>query len=79
MIYIQVGVPELWHFIYKSRTSAQFTCPEITVPYVTPEQRERLHGLYLKVHGMMHSTARPLRILYETTEYEAILGWVSVL
>ncbi|XP_067932377.1 protein SAND-like [Watersipora subatra] len=73
----QVGLPELWHFVYKSRSTAQFTSPEISIPYVTPEQRDRLHSLYLNVHGRMHSTARPLRILYETTEYEAILGWVT--
>ena len=73
----QIGLTDILHFIYKSRSSSQFTCPEVTVPYLTEGQRERLHDLYLNVHGRMHSTSRPLRILYKTTPYESILGWVS--
>ena len=75
----QIGLTDILHFIYKSRSSSQFTCPEVTVPYLTEGQRERLHDLYLNVHGRMHSTSRPLRILYKTTPYESILGWVSKL
>lgn len=29
-----VGAPELRHFLYKSKTTAQFTCPQFTPPWV---------------------------------------------
>jgi len=77
-IFSQVGIPELRHFIYKSRSTLQFTSPQICAPYVTPTQKERLHGLYLNIHGRMHSSARPIRIMYKVTQYESILGWVSL-
>lgn len=73
----EVGIPELWHFIYKSRSTAQFTSPKISHPYITPEEQERLYGLYLHLHHRIHSSSRPLKILCYSTKREMILGWVT--
>lgn len=37
----QVGIPELYHFVYKSKSTAQYTSPELEAPYVEAEERER--------------------------------------
>merc|ERR1739848_140026 len=73
----EVGIPELWHFIYKSRSTTQFTAPEIRAPYVTAEEQERLYGLYLYLHHRIHSGARALKMLCYSTKTELMLGWVT--
>ena len=40
--------------MYKSRSTAQFTSPEIGAPYVTTEERERSVVLVLLVLLLMH-------------------------
>lgn len=37
----QVGIPELYHFVYKSKSTAQYTSPELEAPYVEAEEQER--------------------------------------
>ena len=73
----QVGIPELRHFLYKSRSAAQFSSPAYEAPYTTEEDRARLFGLYQYLHHRIHSTARPLKILFHVGAYETLLGWVS--
>lgn len=73
----QVGISELWHFIYKSRSTSQFTAPDIGPPYNTSEEQERLFGLYLHLHHRIHSSSRPLKRLYYTTSKEMLLGYVT--
>jgi len=73
-----VGIPEIWHFIYKSRSTSQLTSPDYSGPYTTAEQQTRLFGIYQWVHSRMHSPARTLKILFHVGKYESVLGWVSV-
>ena len=37
-----VGIPNLLHFVYKSRSTSQYTSPELEAPYNNPEEEERL-------------------------------------
>ena len=38
----EVGISDLRHFLYKSKSTAQFTSPELEAPYDDPKERERL-------------------------------------
>ncbi|XP_068711276.1 vacuolar fusion protein MON1 homolog A-like [Montipora foliosa] len=73
----QVGIPELYHFVYKSKSTAQYTSPELEAPYIDPDEQERLFGLYLYLHHRIHSAARPLKILCHVGTREMLLGWVT--
>jgi len=73
----QIGIPELWHFIYKSKSTSQFTSPEIGPPYITPEDKERLYGQYLYLHHRIHSSVRPLKMLCYSSNEEMLIGFVT--
>lgn len=42
-----VGIPNLLHFVYKSRSTSQYTSPELEAPYNNPDEEERSVILYL--------------------------------
>uniref|UniRef100_A0A8C6XB78 Vacuolar fusion protein MON1 homolog n=1 Tax=Naja naja TaxID=35670 RepID=A0A8C6XB78_NAJNA len=73
----QVGIPDLRHFIYKSKSSGLFTSPEIEAPYITEEEKERLLELYQYLHSRAHNSARPLNNIYYTGSNENLLAWVT--
>lgn len=94
----QVGIPDLWHFVYKSKGTLQYTAPRITHPYTQDEDRKRflicsvsrsscsamsvvfrLMGLYQYLHHRIHSSVRPLKILFHVGSKETVLGWVRKL
>uniref|UniRef100_A0A3P8ZGQ2 Vacuolar fusion protein MON1 homolog n=1 Tax=Esox lucius TaxID=8010 RepID=A0A3P8ZGQ2_ESOLU len=60
----QVGIPELRHFLYKSKSSGLYTSPELSLPYQSEEEQERLMGLYQYLHSRLHHPKRPLRSVY---------------
>jgi len=70
-------ITELRHFLYKSKSTAQFTCPEYEAPYSGASERAHIFGLYQFMHQRLHSAARPLKILYYVGAKEALLGWVG--
>ncbi|XP_069604003.1 vacuolar fusion protein MON1 homolog B-like isoform X3 [Ranitomeya imitator] len=79
-----VGVPELLHFVYKPldipetyQQLPQFTSPEPDGPYTSEEERQRLFDLYRYLHCRIHSSARPLRLIYHVAEKETLLAWVT--
>ena len=51
----QTGIPDLWHFMYKSRSTAQFTSPEIGAPYLTAEDRERY---FFNIHFVLGGSGK---------------------
>ena len=73
------GISDLRHFLYKNKSTAQYTSPELEAPYLSPGEQERLFGLYHYLHNRIHSSSRPLKILYHVGQYEALLGWVGSL
>ncbi|XP_035204866.1 vacuolar fusion protein MON1 homolog A-like [Stegodyphus dumicola] len=74
----QVGITEVRHFLYKSRSTAQFTAPRVEIPYVTIEDWNHLFGLYQYLHHRMYKSARPLKMLYYSGERETMVGWVRL-
>ncbi|XP_039337863.1 vacuolar fusion protein MON1 homolog A isoform X2 [Mauremys reevesii] len=73
----QVGIPDLRHFIYKSKSSGLFTSPEIEGPYVSEEEKQRLLELYQYLHSRAHNSSRPLKNIYFTGPSENLLAWVT--
>lgn len=71
-----IGIPEIRHFLYKSKSQAQLLCSEITIPYDTVEEFNRLEALYYDVHNRIHNTNRPLKLIYQLGEKEIVLAWV---
>ncbi|KAG8447305.1 hypothetical protein GDO86_014680 [Hymenochirus boettgeri] len=79
-----VGIPELLHFVYKPldipenyQQLPQFTSPEPDGPYASQEERQRLFDLYRYLHSRIHSSSRPLRLIYHVAEKETLLAWVT--
>lgn len=80
----QVGVSDLRHFMYKPfdvpdnhRQLTQFTSPEMEAPYSSDEEKMRLLDLYRYMHSRIHSTSRPLKLIYHVAERETLLAWVT--
>lgn len=80
----QVGVSDLRHFMYKPfdvpdnhRQLTQFTSPEMEAPYSSEEERMRLLDLYRYMHSRIHSSSRPLKLIYHVAERETLLAWVT--
>lgn len=73
----QVGIPELRHFLYKSKSSGLYTSPEFPSVYESNEEQERLMGLYQDLHSRLHHPTRPLRSFYRCSETENLLTWVT--
>jgi len=73
----QVGISDLRHFLYKSKSTSQFTSPTIEAPYDDEQGRETLFGLYQYLHDRMHTPSRTLRILFHSGKHETVLGWMT--
>jgi len=72
-----IEIPDLRHFLYKSKSTSQFTAPVLDPPYNLPGEEQRLFRRYQYVHHRIHSTARPLKIYFHVGQKETILGWVT--
>ncbi|KAJ3602842.1 hypothetical protein NHX12_030587 [Muraenolepis orangiensis] len=80
----QVGVSDLRHFMYKPfdvpdnhRQLTQFTSPEMEAPYSSDQEKMRLLDLYRYMHSRIHSSSRPLKLIYHVAQRETLLAWVT--
>ncbi|KAF3855841.1 hypothetical protein F7725_016564 [Dissostichus mawsoni] len=73
----QVGIPELRHFLYKSKSSGLYTSPEFPDVYKSDCEQERLMDCTRTPQHLHHPT-RPLRYVYRCGETENLLAWVSL-
>ncbi|KAI4466590.1 sand protein-related [Holotrichia oblita] len=67
------GFPELRHYLYKCKYTAQFYQPSISPPYTL--DLSRLLDVYKAAHQMLHCSSRPLKLIFQRTPKEAILAW----
>ena len=74
----QLGVPDVRHFLYKSKFSAQYTDANIGPPYQNEQGQLYLLDLYRHLHGRLHSPSRPLKLILHTAEKEILLGSVLI-
>ncbi|EAT39024.1 AAEL009147-PA [Aedes aegypti] len=72
-----IGIPEIRHFIYKSKSNAQLLCSELTVPYSSIGQFKRLEGMYFELHHRIHNSGRPVKLIYQMKDKEILLAWVT--
>ncbi|XP_033228132.1 vacuolar fusion protein MON1 homolog A [Belonocnema kinseyi] len=73
----EIGLPEIRHILYKCRTTAQFWSPGFQPPYTTDEEIERLLGSYQCLHHRLHTTSRPLKLIFQQLDKETMLAWVT--
>nr|XP_061779897.1 protein SAND-like isoform X2 [Nerophis lumbriciformis] len=71
----QIGITELRHFLYKSKSSGLYTSPELPVVYQSDKEQERLMGLYQDLHSSLHHPTRPVRSFYRSGETENMMAW----
>ncbi len=57
----------------------QFTSSKHSQPYVETQSKERLHKIYLYLQGKLHSTSRPLKLVYYSGQKENVIAWVCTL
>lgn len=67
------GFPELRHYLYKCKSTAQFYQPSLSSPYTL--FKNHLLELYKRSHQRLHCTTRPLKLVFERSQQEAILAW----
>lgn len=72
----EFGIRKLRHFIYKNKNSNQFVFPKYEIPYNFPEQQNMLLQLYCHLYQQMNAPSRPLKLIFQQLETEAVLGWV---
>lgn len=68
---------EMRHFVYKSRTAAQFTAPQFSPCYSSPGDQRRLYRLYLSLQNRLGAHSRPLKLTHLATSNETVLGWLT--
>lgn len=66
------GLPEIRHYLYKCKSTAQFHQPSISAPYTSDRH---ILNLYKYAHKKIHHSTRPLKLLFEKTKNEVILAW----
>ncbi|BFF96174.1 vacuolar fusion protein MON1 homolog A [Drosophila madeirensis] len=77
-LYQQVlGIPELRHFLYKPKSTAQLMCPMLRHPYKSLHELERLEAIYCGLLHRIHNSSRPLKLIYEIKEREVVLAWAT--
>lgn len=69
----EAGVPELYHFLYKSKSGAQLSSPRLEAPCA--RDPGRLLAQYRLLHHRMYQPACPLKILFWATGRETLMGW----
>lgn len=71
-----IGCGDIKHFLYKSKTTAQFTGSEFCDPYLDPTSQDRLHNLYLYLQSKVHYSNRNIKTVFHGGKLENVMGWV---
>ena len=72
---VDPGIPEIKHFMYKSKTTAQFltSCDK---SYEDLEKKKRLKNIYFVLKKRLLSLNRPAKLLYFSGSHESAIAWV---
>ena len=69
-------MPEIKHFMYKSKTTAQYLTSCDTF-YDDNTRRTRLKNIYFILKKRLLSLNRPSKLLYFSGSYESAIAWVN--
>eukprot|EP00051_Salpingoeca_urceolata_P029366 m.489686 g.489686 ORF g.489686 m.489686 type:complete len:520 (+) comp27018_c0_seq1:112-1671(+) len=72
-----LDIPSLRHFLYKVKSTAQFTSPAFEPPYNLDGEQLRLFRRYQFVHHCIHAQSKPLKICFHVGAKETMLGLVT--
>jgi len=72
-----IGISDIKHFLYKSKTTAQFTGSEYLTPYKDETSQERLQNIYMFLQGQLHASSRTAKLIYYTGKYENVFSWAT--
>ncbi|RKO93208.1 vacuolar fusion protein MON1, partial [Blyttiomyces helicus] len=74
---VDLEVPGLRHFVFKSRNLGQYTVPARSPPYTMERDWQRLLTLYQYAHGKMHQRELPAKTVFQVTEAETVIATLT--
>ena len=73
-----IGIPEIRHYSYKSKTTAQFLSSHDST-YDDVEAMNRLNNIHFILKTRLHSITRPYKLLYYSGSTENVIAWVKII
>ncbi|CAN6667824.1 vacuolar fusion protein Mon1p [Trichomonascus vanleenenianus] len=83
---VDLSVPLIRHFLYKSKMNVQYVMPSFEPHYYEPMMRQQLMNLYHQMHGAVHSKASHnsglassgnLKLFFTSRQNTTALAWVT--
>lgn len=74
---LDIPVPLVKHFLYKSKTNVQFLMPSFETHYYDTHERHKLMVLYHQLHGAVHPRQGHLKVYHTTRRNTTALAWVT--
>jgi vacuolar fusion protein MON1 len=74
---LDIPVPLIRHFLYKSKAHVQFVMPTFETHYYEPEMKQKLMTLYHQLHGFIHAKRGQLRVYYTMRHSTTALAWIT--
>jgi vacuolar fusion protein MON1 len=74
LIVADVGIPGVFHFIYKSKLQVQYTMPAYPA---NDRQTTRLLALYRHLHAVVHARKTHVKIFHYVSRRFSALVWVG--
>ncbi|KAJ3045780.1 Vacuolar fusion protein mon1b [Rhizophlyctis rosea] len=71
---LELGIPAVRHFIYKSKQLVQYTEPGPTAPYTDVEEYRKLLREFQYSMNKMHARDTQARTVFHVTASQAVLG-----
>ena len=72
-----IGIPEIKHYVYKSKGSAQFLTSHDSKYDIGTEARIRLNKIHSLLKARLHHQSRAYKLLYYGGSSENVIAWVS--
>ncbi|KAK9450691.1 trafficking protein Mon1-domain-containing protein [Limtongia smithiae] len=72
-----IGAPAIQHFLYKSRSSVQFTMPNFEPHFPDRASQHELMCLYRRLHAAIHTKHTHLKVLYVSRGSTIALAWAT--